>query len=62
MRELSEAALKALAQRLPVASGPAGAVDIEPAPWVSLSKAQCVLLAIALHRVSRTSAGGEKLP
>jgi hypothetical protein len=57
---LPEAALDALAQRLPPASGAADAVEIEPAPWAALTKAQCVLLAIALHRLSR--AGTEKLP
>jgi hypothetical protein len=62
MSRLSEAALDALVQRLPPASGSADAVAIEPAPWVSLTKAQCVLLAIALHRISHAHAGGEKLP
>jgi hypothetical protein len=57
---LPEAALDALEKRLPPASAAADAVEIEPAPWVALTKAQCVLLAIALHRLSCAST--EKLP
>lgn len=67
MSRFAAAALDALAQGLPPASSAPAAVgtktaprEIEPAPWVSLTKAQCVLLAIALHRVSSGSA--EKLP
>jgi hypothetical protein len=57
---LPEAALDALAQRLPPASAAADSAEVEAAPWVALTKAQCVLLAIALHRLSRAST--EKVP
>jgi hypothetical protein len=62
MSRLSEAALDALAQGLPPPSAAADAVEIEPAPWVSLTKAQCLLLAIALHRVARARTSGGKVP
>jgi hypothetical protein len=62
LSRLPDAALDALAQQLPPASAAADAVEVEPAPWVSLTRAQCVLLAIALHRVSRARAGGERAP
>ena len=62
MTQLSDAALDALAQHLPPVSAAADAAEIEPTPWVPLTKAQCVLLAIALHRVSRAQASAKKVP
>jgi len=50
------------AQRVPAPTTAAGSdtpPTLDPTPWPALSKGECVLLAIALHRVARARALGE---